>query len=124
VVAIGAVRVDSEMVSIKSENDGWTVGNRVAARKGRGSALLARILFDNDNSADREQRYNGEPMSKHHATNHACLGAHAQSCTFFLSGVSVQVMIGAEQQNLSQQSTRTPQNGTGRDRVNVVGSAV
>jgi hypothetical protein len=63
-------------------------------------------------------------MSKHHATNHACLGAHAQSCTFFLSGVSVQVMIGAEQQNLSQQSTRTPQNGTGRDRVNVVGSAV
>jgi len=38
----------------KSENIGWIVGLRVAARKGSGSALLARIIFDKDNPADQK----------------------------------------------------------------------
>ena len=33
-------------------NDGWIEGNRVAVRKGSGSALLARMIFDKDNPAD------------------------------------------------------------------------
>ena len=43
----------------KAENDGGTVGNRTAARKGSGSALLARMLFDKDNPVDRKKRCDG-----------------------------------------------------------------
>ena len=43
----------------KSGNDGGTVGNRTATRKGSGSALLARMLFDKENRADRKQWCNG-----------------------------------------------------------------
>ncbi len=42
-------RVDSR----KSGNDGWIVGNSVITRTESGSALLARMLFDKDNPADR-----------------------------------------------------------------------
>ena len=42
-------RVDTS----KSDNYGWIVGNMVISRTGSGSALLARMLFDKDNPADR-----------------------------------------------------------------------
>ena len=45
--------------SRKSENIGWIVGFRVAARKGSGLALLARIIFDKDNPADRPCKGDG-----------------------------------------------------------------
>jgi hypothetical protein len=35
------------------DNDGWIGGNRVAARKSSGSALLARMIFDKDNLANQ-----------------------------------------------------------------------
>lgn len=40
------------------ENDGWidSEGNRVAVRKSSGSALLARMIFDKDNPADRQAK--------------------------------------------------------------------
>ena len=37
----------------KTGSDGGTVGHKTAARKGSGSALLARMLFDKDNPADK-----------------------------------------------------------------------
>jgi hypothetical protein len=36
------------------------MGYRVAARKGNGSALLARMIFDKDNPADRQYKGYGE----------------------------------------------------------------
>ena len=39
----------------QSENDGWTVGLRTAARKVGGSALLARMSFDKDNPAKERE---------------------------------------------------------------------
>jgi hypothetical protein len=43
----------------KSEAKRWFVGIRVAARKGSGSALQARIIFDKDNPADRKCKDGG-----------------------------------------------------------------
>ena len=54
------------------ENDGWIVGNRVAARKGSGLALLARTIFDKDYPADR-QTCNAELSSRENMLRaHAC----------------------------------------------------
>jgi hypothetical protein len=45
--------------SRKSANIGWIMGHRVAARKGSGPALLASMIFDKDNPADRQYKGNG-----------------------------------------------------------------
>ena len=47
-------RLEYGVNSCESENDGWTVGYKVAARKGSGSALLARMLFDKDNPENQQ----------------------------------------------------------------------
>jgi hypothetical protein len=49
------------MVSIvvSLQNIEWIMGHRVAARKGSGSALLARMIFDKDNPADRQYKGDG-----------------------------------------------------------------
>ena len=46
-------RLKYVVIDHKTGSDGGTVGNRTAARKGSGSALLPRMLFDKDNPADK-----------------------------------------------------------------------
>jgi hypothetical protein len=49
-------RLGYDVDSRKSENIGWIIRYRVAARKGSGSALLARMIFDKDKPADRQYK--------------------------------------------------------------------
>ncbi len=52
-------RLGYSVDSRKSANIGWITVHRVAARKVSGSALLARMIFDKDNPADRHKANGG-----------------------------------------------------------------